>query len=171
MIERVKLLMSVKNLSSSDFAASIQVQRSGISHILSGRNKPSLDFIMKVLEAFPEVNETWLLFGKDEMFKNSHTQQQTDQALITSTSEEISSNFEDKGEEDPIEGFILKQEEEPYNESTTKNTILEKSETMPEQKGKESAPQDAIKHSNSKKIVKLLAIYSDNSFEEFYLND
>ena len=171
MIERVKLLMSVKNLSSSDFASSIQVQRSGISHILSGRNKPSLDFIMKVLEAFPDVNETWLLFGKDEMFKNRHAQQQTDHALITSASEEIPSNFEDKDEEDPIEGFVLKQEEEPYSESNTKNTILVKSETIPEQKDQESFPQEPKKHSSNKKIVKLLAIYSDDSFKEFYLSD
>ncbi len=48
----------------SSFAEKINVQRSGISHILSGRNKPSLDFVLKVLSAFPEVELYWLLNGK-----------------------------------------------------------------------------------------------------------
>ena len=46
------------------FAEEIGVQRSSISHLLSGRNKPSLDFVMKVVQRFPEVNLYWLLFGK-----------------------------------------------------------------------------------------------------------
>ncbi|WP_136481141.1 helix-turn-helix domain-containing protein [Cognatitamlana onchidii] len=50
--------------SASSFAEKIGVQRSSISHILSGRNKPSLDFILKVLSAFPEVDLYWLFNGK-----------------------------------------------------------------------------------------------------------
>jgi transcriptional regulator with XRE-family HTH domain len=48
----------------SSFAEKIGVQRSSISHVLSGRNKPSLDFVMKVLKAYPDVNMYWLLNGK-----------------------------------------------------------------------------------------------------------
>ena len=48
----------------SSFSEKIGVQRSSISHILSGRNKPSLDFILKVLSSFPEVDLYWLLNGK-----------------------------------------------------------------------------------------------------------
>lgn len=50
--------------SGSSFAEKIGVQRSSISHILSGRNKPSLDFILKILTAFPEVDLYWLFNGK-----------------------------------------------------------------------------------------------------------
>lgn len=50
--------------SGSSFAEKIGVQRSSISHILSGRNKPSLEFVLKVLAAFPEVELYWLLNGK-----------------------------------------------------------------------------------------------------------
>lgn len=50
--------------SASSFAEEIGVQRSSISHILSGRNKPSLDFVLKVLSSFPEVELYWLLNGK-----------------------------------------------------------------------------------------------------------
>ena len=52
--------------SASSFAEKIGVQRSSISHILSGRNKPSLDFILKILSSFPEVELYWLLNGKGE---------------------------------------------------------------------------------------------------------
>lgn len=57
------------DLSPSQFADEIGVQRSGVSHILSGRNKPSLDFILKILTRFPEVDADWLLFGKGSMVK------------------------------------------------------------------------------------------------------
>lgn len=63
--ERVKKIMEDNGLSSSQMADKIGVQRSAISHILSGRNKPSLDFVIKVLEAFENVSSDWLLQGEN----------------------------------------------------------------------------------------------------------
>jgi transcriptional regulator with XRE-family HTH domain len=74
MTDRIQLILKSKNLSSSQFADEIQVQRSSISHILSGRNKPSLDFIMKILSTYPEVDADWLIFGKGQMVKQENTQ-------------------------------------------------------------------------------------------------
>lgn len=68
MIKRIELLMQAQNLTSSQFADRIGVQRSGLSHILSGRNNPSLDFVLKVLAAFPEIDPLWLLQGKGKMY-------------------------------------------------------------------------------------------------------
>lgn len=62
--DRLKQILDYYNLSASSFAERIGVQRSSISHILSGRNKPSLDFVMKVLSSFEEVDIYWLLNGK-----------------------------------------------------------------------------------------------------------
>ncbi|CAM1341165.1 helix-turn-helix transcriptional regulator [Tenacibaculum amylolyticum] len=64
MIDRLKLILDYYNLTSSNFAEKIDVPRSSISHLLSGRNKPSLDFIIKVDKAFDEVELDWLLYGK-----------------------------------------------------------------------------------------------------------
>ncbi len=61
---RLKKILNYHQLTASLFADKIGVQRSSISHILSGRNKPSLDFVMKVLSYFPEVDLYWLLNGK-----------------------------------------------------------------------------------------------------------
>lgn len=61
---RLQKIMDFHGLSASAFADKIGVQRSSISHVLSGRNKPSLDFIMKVLSEFKEVDLYWLINGK-----------------------------------------------------------------------------------------------------------
>ena len=68
---RLKQLLEHLGMASSAFAQSIDVNRSSISHLLSGRNKPSLDVIIKILEKYPEVNLYWLLNGKGEFLSNS----------------------------------------------------------------------------------------------------
>lgn len=70
MIKRIELIMQSQNLTASQFADRIGIQRSGLSHILSGRNNPSLDFVLKVLKAFPELEPVWLLQGKGPMYAN-----------------------------------------------------------------------------------------------------
>lgn len=62
--KRLEKVIHYYGESASSFADKIGVQRSSISHILSGRNKPSLDFVMKVLTTYPEVELYWLLNGK-----------------------------------------------------------------------------------------------------------
>ena len=64
---RIKEIIDYYSETSSSFADKIQVQRSSISHIISGRNKPSLDFILKTLKVYSEVNMYWLLNGKGSM--------------------------------------------------------------------------------------------------------
>ena len=61
---RLKKVMEYHHLTASLFADKIDVQRSSISHIISGRNKPSLDFILKVTNTFKDVDIYWLLNGK-----------------------------------------------------------------------------------------------------------
>ena len=67
--ERISEIISYSELSSSEFADEIDVQRSNISHITSGRNKPSLDFLIKIKERFPELQWDWLIKGEGEMIK------------------------------------------------------------------------------------------------------
>ena len=63
MKDRIAHIMRAKNLKASDFAALLGIQPSGISHILSGRNQPSLEFVKKIKETFPEYNLDWIIFG------------------------------------------------------------------------------------------------------------
>lgn len=64
--ERLKIVMDYYELTPSNLADKLDVQRSSISHLLSGRNNPSLDFVMKVLDAFPEVDLYWFVNGVGE---------------------------------------------------------------------------------------------------------
>ena len=64
-VKRITQILEEQQLSSSAFADTIGVQRSSISHVLSGRNKPSLEFILKTVRAFPAYSTDWLLFGKE----------------------------------------------------------------------------------------------------------
>lgn len=63
-VKRLEIVLDYYSLNASAFADKIGVQRSSMSHLLSGRNKPSLDFIMKILEVFPDVDLYWILIGK-----------------------------------------------------------------------------------------------------------
>lgn len=73
-IKRLEKILEYYNLSASSFADKIGVQRSSLSHLLSGRNKPSLDFILKLQEVFPEVDLYWILNGQGEFPKENETE-------------------------------------------------------------------------------------------------
>lgn len=61
---RLQKILDFYAITATAFSDLIEVNRSTISHLLSGRNKPSLEFVLKVLEAFPEVELYWLLNGQ-----------------------------------------------------------------------------------------------------------
>lgn len=79
MVNRILEILRRKNLTPSQFADEIGVQRSGISHLLSGRNKPSLDFVLKVLKRYPDITADYLLHGQNQAattipgLENDHT--------------------------------------------------------------------------------------------------
>ena len=63
MKDRIAHIMRAKNLKASDFASLLGIQPSAVSHILAGRNKPSLEIVRKIKETFPEYNLDWIIFG------------------------------------------------------------------------------------------------------------
>ncbi|WP_369994911.1 helix-turn-helix domain-containing protein [Winogradskyella sp.] len=81
--DRLQKVMDFYDETASSFAEKIGVQRSSISHILSGRNKPSLDFVMKVLHSFPEVELYWLMNGKGTFPKTNRISETPNSNLST----------------------------------------------------------------------------------------
>ncbi|WGD34601.1 helix-turn-helix transcriptional regulator [Olleya sp. YS] len=79
--KRLQKIIDYYGESASSFAEKIGVQRSSISHILSGRNKPSLEFVLKVLSSFPEVELYWLMNGKGTFPKSESNSKTEDQEL------------------------------------------------------------------------------------------
>jgi transcriptional regulator with XRE-family HTH domain len=72
MRERIKKVMDYKGISAGDLATICKVQRSNISHILNGRNKPGAAFIEKFLLSFPDINARWFMTGMGEMLENEN---------------------------------------------------------------------------------------------------
>lgn len=72
MKERIQKYMDFKNINAGELATRLEVQRSNISHILNGRNKPSAAFIEKMLTIFPDLDARWLLTGQGDMTLSQH---------------------------------------------------------------------------------------------------
>ncbi|NLB67140.1 MAG: helix-turn-helix transcriptional regulator [Bacteroidales bacterium] len=70
MDKRLQQFLDLEDLTPSKLADILQIQRSGISHLLSGRNKPSFDFIEGVLKNFPQINPDWLILGKGKPYRS-----------------------------------------------------------------------------------------------------
>ena len=73
MIERINQIMRDKNITPRQFASELGIPPSSLSHIMNGRNKPSLDFIMKIMQRWPDININWLMFGTDDMLVDPAT--------------------------------------------------------------------------------------------------
>lgn len=72
--DRIQEILIRNNLSAASFADEIGVQRSGISHILSGRNKPSYDLIERILKRFPDINPEWFIMGNGPVERTGGSQ-------------------------------------------------------------------------------------------------
>lgn len=93
--DRIQIIMKTHRLTAASFADKIGVQRSGLSHIMSGRNKPSLDFIQKTLAAFPRVNGDWLITGRQNVTKDISQSQEIADDGYKSQRSEVSDNAGD----------------------------------------------------------------------------
>lgn len=140
-VKRLDSLLEYYNLNAASFADKIGVQRSSLSHLLSGRNKPSLDFILKILEVFPEVDLYWILNGKGTFPKISNEIKSGDSAATIQSSE-------------PSLGNLF------ANVTETKSIapILPINKTVP------------TKQSVSNEVEKIVFFYKDGTFKEFLPN-
>ncbi|HJR99838.1 MAG TPA: helix-turn-helix transcriptional regulator [Flavobacterium sp.] len=86
-IKRLEIILDYYGINASAFADKIGVQRSSLSHLLSGRNKPSLDFILKILDVYPEIDLYWILNGKGNFPKNNSNTPET--TVISPTAADI----------------------------------------------------------------------------------
>ncbi|MFV0590772.1 MAG: helix-turn-helix domain-containing protein [Draconibacterium sp.] len=72
MKDRIKDYMEHNDINAGELASMLDVQRSNISHILNGRNKPGAAFIEKMLTVFPDLNARWLLTGEGTMVDDNN---------------------------------------------------------------------------------------------------
>lgn len=97
--KRLQKVIDYYGESGSSFAEKIGVQRSSISHILSGRNKPSLEFVLKVLSSYPEVELYWLLNGKGNFPAEKNSTEIKSEIPTRPDSQNLFSKVEEKTQE------------------------------------------------------------------------
>ena len=89
MKERIKKFIDSKGIQPGELAIMLEVQRSNISHILNGRNKPGASLIEKMLLVFPELNARWLLTGEGNMLLSFESVEQSAAPDIKEVAPEI----------------------------------------------------------------------------------
>ncbi len=80
--KRLKQIISHTGITSAEFSENLKVQKSSISHLLSGRNKPSFDFISKLNEKYPEINLRWFITGKGNMLQAEIRQESKEKPML-----------------------------------------------------------------------------------------
>ena len=62
MKERIAQIVQKEGMTAAQFADKIGISPSSLSHILSGRNNPSLEVVMKIHKACDYISLDWLLW-------------------------------------------------------------------------------------------------------------
>lgn len=184
--ERILLLMKSLGLNPTQFADEIGVQRSSISHIISGRNNPSLDIVTKILNKFPDIDSNWLVIGKGSLVsKNEINSQENRNNEISRPSETLFDDLSDSLFSDIQKDNSPKIDNNNIYELQRKIEILEGKSKVKENQSESNDKQIEIpkpvnncisnyensQQSNStKQIVRIIIFYSDNSFEELTKN-
>lgn len=146
--ERILLLMKAQGMTPTQFADEIGIQRSSISHILSGRNNPSLDVILKILGRFKEIDSNWLILGKGNLLKERDLDNSPTLFNLDEDEEIIDKNLKE----------IDLEEEEKEKEIKTNNIEIQENII-------------AMQNTNSQRsISKIIILYNDNSYEELVKN-
>lgn len=186
MVDRIILILKTQDLSSSQFADEIGVQRSSISHILSGRNNASLEFVTKILKRFPDLNSDWLIFGKGPMYRDSNNAvsdklytslQSNEPDLFSMPIEEelpnvILQEVSDKDSELIIDEPTITPNTvdiSPQNKNETIYETVEKEKVVvSEDKVTENKEEMKLETANKKAIEKIVIFYSDRTFREYF---
>jgi len=156
-LKRIENILEYYGLSASAFADALGVQRSGLSHLMSGRNKPSLDLIMKISEAYPEVDLYWLLNGKGS-FPPTEIQgnAQDHQEIIIPPAEPVPDALPAKSTEEnvPVPAPDLFSEPEPEVQTKPNEEIV-------------PTAVGSVKIESSSPIEQVLIFYKDGTFKAY----
>lgn len=148
---RLLQFLAAENISQAQLADTINVARASISHILSGRNKPSFDFIQSMGQSYPDLNLEWLITGKGKMYKSSFQVPQSPAVTIPSDSKEVENTLFSDEFSSP----------DNSNEKTQTPII----EPIKQRKKENTLPQPPV--TGTRKITKIVVFFDDNTFQEF----
>ena len=137
MKDRIAHIIRAKNMTAAEFALRLGIQPSNVSHLLAGRNNPSLEFVKKLKETFPEYNLDWIVMGKGPM---TVSEPFIEPKVVAEAVE--ASRISPETEVDALEGTL-------FAPDTTPKPIVEKPLPLP----------------NSRDLTQIILVYADHSFE------
>ena len=146
--ERFQKIMDTEGLSPAQFADEIGVQRSSLSHILSGRNNPGFDYLTKILKRFDKLDANWLMTGSGDMYRQGKESHSVTHNQLFDIDEQT----------DKMNGIdmVKSEEQAPYGKPVDS--------VKPELKD-EPVKSTGIQ---SKKIVKMVEFFSNETFRIYY---
>lgn len=187
---RIEQIMKEFSLSATEFSERVGISLSVLSHIMSGRNNPSLDVVGKILRSFEEIDSDWLILGKGKMFRTrpSHhidgSDLEDNEKLLKQPSAKIvePTLFEDVEESiSPLATKLQKNIQAPIDTIPPKDlsstSPVESIETHSSSFDKKESSQDAARYvdrfvmndRNDKKIIRITIFYSDNTYQNFIM--
>ena len=170
--ERISKIIEYSGFTSSEFADEIEVQRSSISHITSGRNKPSLDFLVKVKDRFPEFQWDWLIKGDGEMLETKEIEPEimkTEEKPKTTSLPDLFSLIDDENfgiteSEDKVQKKVLR--ESHKSASKLNSEILSDSQQLETQEAKSRSENTEYQKDKIKRVV---LFFESGKFESYEL--
>ena len=169
--ERIELLMKCYNLSSTQFADKTGIQRASVSHILSGRNKPSLEVMLKIYEAFPGLDMKWLMtgVGEEPVSAVSVVKEVVEQPQSAGLFGGFETLAVEKEEYLPLMNAVLTEPVTPMVKKTrVQSEVLRQPDAVPQQpeKRRTAQPRAAVQSSVvQRKIKEVRVYYSDGTYE------
>jgi len=148
--------MEEENMTPARFADALEIGRAVISHILNGRNNPSLDIVTRILGKMPEINPEWLLTGKGTMYKNEKVLQVEDTQIQNNGFPDLFSQLPSESPENQPNDAA----ENEYRKENIVNNVQNESQKIINER-------IIYKDLPAKKIKQIIIYYSDNTFEAF----
>lgn len=152
MHDRLKRFLEMEGLSPARFAEELGIQRSGVTHLLDGRNKPSFAFLQKMMTAYPELNYEWLILGKGRPYKGDYTPTKREES---GSDANLFAEREEIGTEE-IEDYTSDYQQFGEEIRASQPAENQKSEEQPA----------AIPTKTAKKIARILVFFTDGTYEE-----
>lgn len=145
MKDRIKKIMDNEDLTASRFADRLEINRAVVSHILNGRNNPSLDVVTKILSEMDYINSDWLLSGEGSMYKDGFVPEEENERTLFDK-EPIN-----EGEDTDVNKYA-KEMGVKDGENVTKSDVKQAVTPIPV---------------TNRKVRQIIIYYDDNTFETF----
>lgn len=148
MNSRLKQFLAAENITQAQFADTLQIVRASVSHVLSGRNNPSYDFIRAIMEHYPLLNIEWLMLGTGKMYKNAPIDSPINSSAPATVSTIPAGEPGNLFAEEPVEESADKTDD--TKDFNAIRTLIENTQTPVKQR----------------KVIKVMVLFDDGSYQE-----